>query len=200
VKTITNENSEYVNENFKGLDCVGEMFYELHFEDCLFEDCDFSEASFNACKFTECQFIKCNLSLLKISECKFYEVLCRDSKVIGIDWTTASWSSILTCSPIQFFNCILNDSSFFGLNLNELVIEGCKAVDVDFREGDFNSSNFTYTDFNNALFRETNLSSVNFTEAENYNIDIYINEIKNAIFSRFEAVKLLESIDIKLVD
>ena len=94
----------------------------------------------------------------------------------------------------------MNDGIFFGLSLEELVIEQCKAHDVDFREGNFTDSNFTYTDFSNSLFNKTNLTGVNFAEAISYNIDIYFNEIKRAKFSRHEAVRLLGSLDIELVD
>ena len=81
-----------------------------------------------------------------------------------------------------------------------MVIEECKAHDVDFREGDFGESNFTYTDFSNSLFNNTNLTGTDFTEAVNYNIDIYFNEIKRARFSRYEAVRLLNNLGIELVD
>jgi uncharacterized protein YjbI with pentapeptide repeats len=94
----------------------------------------------------------------------------------------------------------MNDSCFFGLRLEELVIQECKAHDVDFREGNFSEADFTYTDFANSLFAETNLAGANFIEAISYTIDIYHNEIKRAKFSRYEAVRLLDSLNIELVD
>ena len=50
------------------------------------------------------------------------------------------------------------------------------------------------------LFEETDLSGADFTEAVNYTINILHNSIKKANFSRFEAVSLLEGLDIVLVD
>ena len=90
--------------------------------------------------------------------------------------------------------------SKIGLSLNEIVIEECKAHEVDFREGSFCDANFTFTDFSNSLFNETNLSVSDFTETSNFQIDINYNIVKGAKFSRYEAVCLLESLGIELVD
>lgn len=84
--------------------------------------------------------------------------------------------------------------------MKDLVLEECKAHDVDFREGDFSCSNFTYTDLSGSLFSNSNLSGADFSEASNYDINIYQNVIKQAKFSRFEAVRLLDSLEIELVD
>ena len=90
--------------------------------------------------------------------------------------------------------------SFFRLGLEQIVLKECKAHGVDFREGNFRGSNFTSTDFSGSMFNKTNLIGANFTNAINYNINIYLNDIKKAKFSRYEAVRLLDSIGIELVD
>ncbi len=155
---------------------------------------------FNKCKFIDCHFTKCNLSVAKIKYTKFSGVSFDACKMVGIDWTTAAWPRFAISSPIKFHKCVLNDSSFFGLSLEEIVLDECKAHDVDFREGNFSEANFTFTDFTSSMFGGTNLSGANFTEATNYNIDIYYNVIKRAKFSRQEAVRLLNGLDIELVD
>lgn len=197
---LANEQKEYVSFNFNKPVLSNQKLDSISFEDCTFTNCDFSEAEFIDCQFIDCHFSQCNLSITKINNCRFTEVVFEDSKVIGIDWTKAKWPNIPLFSPIKFFKCIMSDSTFMGLSLNEIVIEGCKAHEVDFREGSFCDANFTYTDFSNSLFNETNLSRSDFTEAINYQIDINRNNIKGAKFSRHEAVSLLESLGIELVD
>lgn len=59
-------------------------------------------------------------------------------------------------------------------------MEECKAHDVDFRDGSFCRAVFTYTDFTNSLFGKTNLSGADFSEATNYDIDIFNNKISKA--------------------
>jgi len=173
---------------------------ETEFEDCEFNDCDFSQATFSRCKFLNCTFNRCNLSLVKIPYSHFFEVAFMDSKLVGIDWTRASWSPFNLCAELSFKRCLLNDASFFGLSLNELTLEECKLHEVDFREGDFTNSTMTYCDFTNSLFMRTNLKQVDFSESENYNIDILQNTVTKATFSRFAALALLEALDITLVE
>jgi len=173
---------------------------DTEFEDCDFNDCDFSQATFSRCKFLNCTFNRCNLSLIKIPYSHFFEVAFIDSKLVGIDWTRASWSAFNLSPELSFKGCLLNDASFFGLSLNELILEECKLYEVDFREGDFANSTMTYCDFTNSLFMRTNLKQVDFTESENFNIDILQNTVTKAKFSRFAALALLEELDISLVD
>ena len=191
---------EYFTKNFKGLNLSGQTFDNREFEDCTFRECDFSDALLKGCQFIDCEFIKCNMSVLKIVHSKFSAVTFTECKLIGIDWTKASWSEFAISAQLKFYQCNINDCSFFGLNIPGLIMSGCKAHDVDFREGDFRKANFTDTDFSNSLFSQTSLANADFTSAIRYNIDVYLNDINQARFSRFEAINLLSSLGIELVD
>lgn len=192
--------SEYFSEIFDNLDVTGESFTEITFENCTFQQCNFSDAQFYKCKLVDCVFSASNLSNIKVDYSKFFDVSFKESKLVGVDWTKADWPRFNFTAPISFSDCIINDSSFFGLGLSELKLEHCKAHDVDFRNGNFTKSKFLHTDFTNSLFMKTNLREADFSEAENYDIDIFNNEIKLARFSRHEAVRLLNGLDIELVD
>ncbi len=196
---IANSN-EYFSITLDSLDAAGESFTEVVFENCIFQQCNFSDARFYKCKFVGCVFTASNLSNIKVDYSKFFDTGFKESKLVGVDWTKADWPRFNFTAPISFNECILNDSSFFGLELSELVLEHCKAHDVDFRSGTFTKAKFSYSDFTNSLFMKTNLREADFSEAENYDIDIFNNEIKAARFSRYEAVRLLNSLDIELVD
>lgn len=193
-------NEQYFEASFdkqmlQSLDVSGSEF-----EECEFNDCDFSLATFTRCKFLNCSFNRCNLSLIKIPHSHFFEVDFIDCKLVGIDWTRAYWPSFNLCSELKFSRCILNDSSFFGLSLSELELDECKLHEVDFREGDFSNSLMTYCDFTNSLFMRTNLQNVDFTESNNFTIDVLENRISKAKFSRYEALSLLGSLGIELLD
>ena len=191
---------EYWSEKFNKIDFSGLTLSSKEFEGCTFTECDFSEAIFEHCNFVDCEFAKCNLSVANIKYSKFSEVTFIESKLIGVNWTNLTLSKYALGTPMKFYKCILNDSSFFGLVFHELIVEECKAHNVDFREGDFSRANFTYTDFTGSLFNRTNLTGTDFSEAINYDIDILENTIKNAKFSRHEAVRLLDCLEIELVD
>ncbi|MDR6964198.1 pentapeptide repeat-containing protein [Shewanella putrefaciens] len=194
------QGSHFLSEQFSGLSENVQEWQEVEFEDCEFLDCHFSESTFRKCKFIECRFVRCNLSLVKVPQCQFNAVVFEECKLVGIDWTRAAWPRLSFAAPFSFKQCILNDSSFLGLSLDEIVIEECKAHDVDFREGSFNRANFTYTDLSHSLFGRTQLADADFSEATNYDIDIFNNKIKGAKFSCDEAIRLLNCLDIELVD
>ena len=194
------DNLDCFAEEFKGVDLHGKKITKAEFEDCIFISCDFSETFFSSCRFIECRFENCNLSLMKLTSSKMSDVLFDSCKMVGIDWTMADWKSLLTAEPIKFIECILNDSNFFGLDLEGLVMKACRAKEIDFRNSSLKKANFSETDFKGALFENTHLEEANFTEAQNTHIDIRKNHLKGAVFSRYEALYLLETMGIVLVD
>ncbi|MBM7074075.1 pentapeptide repeat-containing protein [Shewanella sp. 202IG2-18] len=199
MKTIKN-NEQYFDTSFIKLTFSHEQYDNIEFEDCQFKYCDFSEVLFENCNFINCIFENCNLSLANFSGSKLFELKFEDCKLVGIDWTKAEWPTFHLDFGLSFSHCTLNDSSFFGLTLHELSFNECKLHDVDFREGDYTNSSMRYCDFRHALFMKTNLQGVNFSESEEYIIDVLENNIKGAKFSRFEALSLLEGLGIELID
>jgi len=193
-------NEDYFEQLFNKLPLAHSELIGCEFEECEFRECDFSEALLKSCKFINCIFMRCNLSLIKLSYTSFYDVNFTESKLVGVDWTKASWPAFHFDSMLKFNKCILNDSSFFGLTMNGLQFEECKLHDVDFREGDFADSTMTYCDFTNSLFMRTNLQNVDFTESGNFNLNVTENRVTKAKFTRYEALNLLESLGIELVD
>jgi uncharacterized protein YjbI with pentapeptide repeats len=194
------EKNEYWSEVFESENFSDSELSAIEFDGCTFKGCNFSDSTINQCKFVDCEFTHCNLSNIKIRYSKFSDVSFYESKIIGVNWTDVSWSNFVSNSPIKFYKSIINDCSFYGLTLQEIVLEECKAHHVDFRTGDFSDASFNHTDFTGSTFSKTNLTAADFTEAIGYDIDIFNNRIERAKFSRFEATRLLDSLDIELVD
>lgn len=197
---IADEKNEYWSETFEGLDFSGKELAGKEFDDCTFRECNFTDGIFSRCNFVNCEFSKCNLSVLQIERSKFSDVIFHESKVIGVNWTKASWPGLIFTSPIKFYKSLVSDCSFHGLSLQDFVLEECKAHNVDFREGDFSDANFSHSDLSGSFFNSTNLTSADFREASGYDIDIYQNIIKGAKFTRYEAVRLLDCLEIELLD
>jgi uncharacterized protein YjbI with pentapeptide repeats len=194
------ESDEFLERHFGGIDLARGTLSGKTFEGCAFSACNFSELALTHCKFVECEFKGCNLSLLKMQSSRFRSVVLEECKAVGINWTGADWPRFPAAAQLKFHKCILNDSSFFGLSLEECVFDSCKARDVDFREANLTGARCSFTDFGGALFGKTNLSGADFSDAIDYDIDIFDNRIKGAKFSRSEAVRLLASLEIVLID
>ncbi|QUJ69865.1 pentapeptide repeat-containing protein (plasmid) [Photobacterium sp. GJ3] len=191
---------QYFDETFEKLSLSFSEFTEVEFEDCEFTDCNFSESTLKHCKFINCYFDRCNLSLIRIPQSRFFGVTFVESKLVGVDWTQAHWPSFNVDHELRFRNSILNDASFFGLTLNELELTECKLHDVDFREGDFKAAKMTFCDFTHSLFMRTDLRGADLTESTQYHLHVLENQVEGAKFSRFEALNLLESLGVELVD
>ncbi|MFO7553122.1 MAG: pentapeptide repeat-containing protein [Haliea sp.] len=198
--TTIEDGGQYLDASFRKLELPDKQYQDIEFEECQFIDCNFSRTAFRNCRFTHCEFVRCNLSLMDLANTRLFAVVFKETKLIGIDWGKASWPVFHVDFELEFHHCILNDCSFFGLTLNELVLDECKLHDADFREGNFADSAMTYCDFTHSVFMRTNLRNVDFSESTGYAINVLDNEVAGARFSRHEALSLLESLGIELVD
>lgn len=191
---------EYDDESLADLDLVGATLDGIRFRDCSFTRCNFSEATLARCRFSDCEFQDCNLSLAVLTGSGFDGTRFTDCKMVGINWTKAHWPRLRTAKAWVFKRCVLNDSSFFGLDLREFALIDCRAIDVDFTDANGEDADFSDTDLRDSVFARTRLVGANFSGAQNYRIDIFNNDIKRARFSLPEAVALLDSLDVELQD
>jgi fluoroquinolone resistance protein len=151
------------------------------------------------CVFRDCSFDNCDLSLITVLKSSFKDTRFEKSKLVGLDWGKAAWGGKKTSlKAFDFFGCLLNFSSFVGLNLEKIIVQDCIAHDVDFSQADMSKSNLRGSDFTNSRFRQTNLRSADLIGAKNYSIDPGANDIQQAKFSLPEAMSLLFSMDIKI--
>jgi fluoroquinolone resistance protein len=195
----TIQSSTY-DQQFTDIVYAGTRLSGLCFEDCEFINCDFTDMLIENCIFTDCQFKSCNLSFVNLNGSQFLNVVFSASKLLGVNWGNACWQGLMSGAGLSFRHSILNYSSFFSLCITGIHIIECKAQDVDFREADLKAANFTGTDLRNSLFMHTNLSQADFTDATDYKIDLRNNVLTKARFCRYEALNLLTSMDIDLID
>lgn len=199
IEKLIVDSADFFAEQFEKINLSKSTIKRAEFEECVFISCDFSETLFHSCRFIDCRFENCNLSLIKLTDCKISGSKFISCKMIGIDWSMCDWKSLLTSEPMVFIESILNDSNFFGLKQDGLVMRKSSAKDVDFRLGSFTRADFSSSDFKGALFDKTKLEYANFTDATNTQINMQTNHLKGAIFNKDEALFLLESMGIVLV-
>ena len=192
--------AHYTDQVFKEIHLEQAHLVSNEFHDCTFGRCSFVETIFQGCRFVNCVFQHCDLSLVQMPDCSFAATRFESSRVIGVNWAKAHWPATRLGDSIGFFKCAINHSTFIGLNLRRIQIQECVAVDVDFREADLSQANFAGTDLSDSLFLATNLTQADLSRARNYQIDLSQNVVKKAKFSLPEAMSLLYSLDIVLVE
>lgn len=196
--SVFKKSAIFNNQTFKKLDLSYEEVREKTFNNCKFIHCNMSDAILARCTFTDCEFENCNLALTKLTLSRFNDCVFDECKLVGVSFADIALAQIPLASPLQFYRSNLDNASFFGLSLAEIVLTECTAKGADFRETDLSSSDLRGTDFDGALFNGTNLINANFVDAVNYNIDINYNKLKKAKFSLPEAANLLRCLEIEL--
>lgn len=191
---------EYVSERFKRVTLEVVQIVDNEFYECTFSNSSFRETAFRSCRFHDCTFRDCDLSLVKVAGSSFRNTRFERCKVIGVDWTVAAWPDFLADSPISFDDCVIDYSTFIGLSLRKIGFQGCSAKDVEFSEADLSGADFRDAVLSKSRFRQTNLTEANFAGASEYSIDVTLNNVTKATFSLPEAMSLLRSLDIRLVE
>ena len=148
----------------------------------------------------DCTFVRCDLSLCSVEECSFTTTEFIDSRIIGVNWTEASWPALGLFDAIGFERCAISHSTFVGLRLRRVKIVDCVAHDVDFAEANLSEAVCVGTDFKDSRFLHTDLSEADFTGARNYAIAPTLNTLRKARFSLPEAMALLYGLDIILTE
>lgn len=192
--------SVYMDEVFTDFKVVDEHLETTEFNECRFIHGSLAESTFRNCRFNNCHFIECNFNLTSLDHSTFTKNIFEDSQLIGVNWALASWSQRSLLKPFDFYRCILNYSIFMGVDLKDIEIIECSAKEVDFSDASLYRSNCSYTDFSNSRFIRTDLSEADLSSARNYSIDARLNKLKKTKFSLPEAVSLLHSLDIILVE
>ena len=193
--------TEYNRVEYKNLEIKESKMQMKEFNSCTFIKCNFTGTYFQRCSFRNCVFQNCDLSLVNIKDTSFSNTRFEDCKLAGINWTQSEWAtSKLIQKPADFVGCVLNYSSFMGLNLEKIIMTRCIAHDVSFEDANMSFMDCTGTDFENSRFNHTNLTSTDMRGAKNYNIDPILNTLKKTKFSMPEAMSLLYNLNIVLDD
>jgi uncharacterized protein YjbI with pentapeptide repeats len=199
---ISGPQKEYHAQEFKGLLLRNDRLEGKVFSECIFIKCSFRETTFSDCEFQDCTFRHCDLSLATLKDCDFKNTRFEDTQIIGVNWidTNLAQMKYVFAKPVDFIRCVLNHSTFMGLNLKNASLAGCIARDVSFEEADLSHADCTYTDFADSRFLHTNLTKADFTGAKNYSIGASVNTLKKTRFSLPEAMSLLYGLDIVLTE
>ena len=193
-------NNDYDGRSFKQITLEGDLLSNKAFYDCTFIACAFGDTTFQACKFDDCLFKDCDLSLVTLESCSFTNTRFEKSKIIGVDWTFASWPAFGLQPPLNFLDCALDYSTFTGLKLPNVSFKDCSLKDVAFAEADLSGADFSGALLAKSIFYKTNLQGANFAGAKDYHIDLTQNDAAGAKFSLPEAMSLLYALNIEIME
>ncbi len=188
-----NEN-EYYDEVFKNIDTSEAILSDIEFDNCTFKNCQFHKTTLDSCRFIDCSFLECDLSLIKIEDSYFSDPIVKNSKAMGIDF-----SSLVSHTQLKFYDSNLSMSSFFQVDLKHSEFIRCNLNEVDFEQTGLEKVNFKESDLLNATFGNTNLKNADLSNAINYLINPEQNSLKGTKVSLPQADSFLKFLDVKIV-
>jgi len=173
---------------FENLELTGEHLRDREVDGCTFVSCDLREAVLEDCSFVDCELRSSDLSLVRLPRSSFRGVRFVDCRVQGVDWTDAATALGI---ELTFERCILDGSSFMGMELEGLEIVECRAREVSFAGAVLRGARFPGTDLEGARFQGTDLRDVDFSDAANVVFDPTENRLGGTRLSPEGAVAVL---------
>lgn len=169
----------HTDKTFQQIDYSEKVLRNREFVRCHFIGCDFSKADLRTNDFEDCTFETCNLTMVNLQGVGLRNILFKDCKVMGIDFSALNKFMF----SFSFENCQLNYSIFYRTKLKKMKFVNSSLREVDFSEADLSDSTFSKCDLLGATFSGTNLEKVDFRTATNVILDPDNNKMKKAKFT-----------------
>lgn len=165
------------------------------YENCTFKQCDLGNVDLSGFKFLECRFISCNLSNVRMDETVISNCEFVDCKLMGTRFDRCQ-SMLLS---FRFTGCLLDQCSFYQLNLKSMFFKDCSLTGADFTESNLSSCKFDNCNFLNAQFDQTNLEKADLSTSYNIVLDPVNNRIGKARYSIHGLAGLLTKYQIEII-
>lgn len=183
------------SQTFTGADLKESGPLKGEYENCTFTDCNFSNSDLSEFIFDGCTFFRCNLSLAKLKRTALRDVSFRECKMVGLHFEDCEQIGI----SFVFDECMLNNSSFFGMKIKKGIFRKSSLQEADFTDSDISGSLLDGCDMLNATFSGTNLEKADLSTSFNFSIDPTSSKIKKAKFSQSGLSGLLDVFGIEIV-
>ena len=189
------QNNDYHEEiEFINIDFDTVPIDSRSFESCTFSSCRFFNMTLSETAFRSCLFDKCELVLAKLHTVTLDAVLFRACKIMGVNFSSCNDFGFM----VDFSNCTINNSIFYGLNFKKRTILECTIADSDLSDCDFTEADFSDTHFKEVTVHNCNFEKADFRSAIGYSINPLTNQMRNARFCLPEAQSFLPFLGIKL--
>lgn len=174
---------------------ISDLDFNEEYEQCTFVECDLSKQDLSERKFIDCRFEDCDLSNATLNNTALREVHFKNCKLLGLFFEQ--------CNPfgleLSFEHCVLDHSSFHGVNLPQTTFTQCRLIDVDLSNADLSESEFNDCDLQGTVFDRTNCEGADLSTSVNILLDPDINRLKHARFSLSSLPGLLYKHQIDIV-
>lgn len=184
----------FLDEDYKGIDYTVKGFPAGEYDNCTFTDCLFPELHLSNSSFLECEFIDCNFTNTKFGGTTLNDIRFKGCKMVGADLSVCNDFML----SLHFDHCTLDLMNCYLLQLSKTHFKDCSIKEADFTESNLSEAIFTNCDLKETTFDRTDLQKTDFRTAINYTIDLDLNKVKGAQFSKEDIHGLLTKYGVKI--
>ena len=175
-----------------------ERVEDAEFHGCTFVGSDFSDAIVTESRFVECRFERCDLSLWKpansvVGGCHF-----EDCRLLGVDWTLASWPRVALYEANTFLRCDLSMGTFADLDLGPTRFSECRLRELSFRFARMAGADLRGSDCLGTDFHGADLSGAALVGVAGLTVDPISSKLDGATVDAEGAIAILQSLGINL--
>jgi uncharacterized protein YjbI with pentapeptide repeats len=185
----------FLDKEYNTIAFTKEELNHKEFESCTFINCNFSSCHFIAVTFIECHFKNCDLSQCAVNHVGLRTVYFTDCKIEGVNFAMCDQFIF----EINFENCLLDFSKFYGLSLKGTQFIGCSLVANDFMGSTLTNVAFQNCDLYKTVFDKAIANKVDFRTSYNYTINPSKTKLNKSHFSLDEVKGLLIKHDIIII-
>lgn len=186
----------YENETIKQADFDGsDEITGIEFIDCNIEKINLFEKKLTGCIFSNCTFSNVNMAMSKLYDTQLNKVKFELCKIMGVNFSHCRKFLF----EVNFYNCILDFSSFENMKMQNTQFVNCSMKGVDLAGANLEKSKFMNVNFEDAIFLRTNLKEADFSTSYNFVIAPTQNQLIRAIFSQANLSGLLQEFNIEIV-
>jgi uncharacterized protein YjbI with pentapeptide repeats len=193
-------------ETVTGLVFDGSVFADVNwervenaeFQGCTFVGSNLNEAVVKASRFVECRFERCDLSLWKPTDSVVGGCHFEDCRMLGIDWTIASWPRVALYEANTFLRCDLSHSTFADLDLGPTRFSECRLRESSFRFARMAGADLKESDCLGTDFHGADLSGAALVGVAGLTVDPLSSKLQGATVDADGAIAILESLGINL--
>jgi len=185
----------FLDENHKGIDYTINGLPTGEYDNCTFTNCLFPALHISNSSFLECEFVDCNFTNTKFGGTTLNDIRFKGWKMVGADLSVVTDFML----SVHFDHCTLDLINCYQLNLSKTSFKDCSLQEADFTESNLSQAVFANCNLKGATFDRTNLQKTDFRTAINYTIDLDLNTVKGAQFSKESIQGLLTKYGVKIV-
>ena len=182
----------YNNNKYGYTYCYGTSTNYIYLESCIIDNGRFYYTNVSLTTINEGYFENCNLSMTNFGNASLKGLSFINCKISGTDFGVAADFMF----AVSFDGCVLDYANFYKKKMPKTAFKDCRIREATFSAVDLAGATFNKCDLGGTIFRQNTLDGVDFSNAENYQLDPSTNSLRKAKFSYPSVLGLLAKYDI----